>query len=105
MQRVVDMGAALAAGDPDLRGPEADPRPVACEHPDPLFRAQLHGQAEHLRVEARRRVEVGDFEHELVDAGEGYAHSRNSALRRRDRPLGTLLAMITWFRQKLEARQ
>ena len=70
VHRVVDVRAALAAGDPDLRRPEADPRALADEEPCSIVGAAQRRQAEHLAVEPCGRVEIGDLEHELVEAGD-----------------------------------
>lgn len=71
VHRVVDVKAAAAVGDPDLRPPEADPRPGPGHQPDPVVLAAAdHGEAKDARIEPFRRFEVEHLEHQLADAGD-----------------------------------
>jgi hypothetical protein len=66
LEREVHVLATLAALEPDLRFPEADPR-IAREHPDGVaVRPPLHHrEAELVGVESLRSLQVGDLEDEL----------------------------------------
>ena len=66
----MDVRAALAAGDSELRRPEPDPRALADQEPRPIVRAAERRQSEHLPVEPHRCVQVGDLEDELVQTGD-----------------------------------
>ncbi len=70
----MDVDAAPTVGDPDLRRPEADPRPRSGHQPDPVVLAPADdGEAENAGVETLRSVEVEHFEHQLADTGDGDA--------------------------------
>ncbi len=72
VHREVDVHAASAAGQADLRPPKADARAVSGHDPDglPLLPALDDRKAQHLGVEPLGGREVHDLEHELVDAGD-----------------------------------
>src|SRR5207302_2673065 len=81
----VDVLAAAAARDADLRPPEADARAVAGHHPDRLpLRPPLHDrQPENAVVETLGGCEILDFEHELAHARDGDGHAASSTRRAR----------------------
>ena len=67
VHREMDVRAALAAGEPDLRAPQPDPRALARHHPDRLaVRPALDDRhPEQAGVERLGHAEVLDLEHEL----------------------------------------
>ena len=70
----MDVSAAAAPGEPDLRGPEAEPGARADQIPTAIVAALAVSrllEAEQVAVEVPRGLEVGDLEHQLGDAGDG----------------------------------
>ena len=81
---VMDVQAATAAGQADLRPPEADSRAVSGHDPHglPVLPPLDDREAQHLGVETLRLRQIADLEHELVDAGDGNParHARHGTL-------------------------
>ena len=71
----MDVRAAASAGEPDLRGPEAEPGAGADQIPEAIVASlavQRLLEAEQVAVEVAGGLEVGDLQHQLGDA----AHRR-----------------------------
>ena len=85
VQREVDVDAAAAALQADLRAPQADPRAVAGHHPDRFaVRPAVHDrQPERAGVERLGRLEVDHFQHEFAHTGDGDSHTADSGRVRR----------------------
>ena len=73
VHRVVDVDAAAALLEADLRLPQADARAVAGHHPDRVAvgPAVDDGESERVGVEGLGGLEVDHLEHELADTTDG----------------------------------
>ncbi len=69
VEREVNVHTAAAAGDPELRSPQADPRQRPGHHPDaPTFLPTVDDrEPEDAGVERLGSLEVDDLQHELAD--------------------------------------